>query len=772
MMRGTKPLMAAMLAGACTIGAGVAWAEDAQPPANTAQTPPAEGTVQQLPPVTATALRLVRSLFETPANVSVITRPEMDRRMYQTIEDMIRYEPGISVARQTSRTDPFSSLGGFTIRGVSTNRVLTIVDGSRVIERITDQTRDFVDLSQMKRVEIVRGPASALWGSDALGGVVAFTTKDPADYLRGTGNEWGGQQDFTYNSLNDAYTEITTGAFRYRDIEAMVSYTRRDANEVVLSKARNGFQNGGEWPCPRAPESLACNKLDPLTSTSNSVLAKLVWNVEAGHFFKLTGEYFERTTDVNQLWDHGRAVAASGALTPSPITDSYTRRQELRRHRIALEHSWQTNLSFLDSLYWRFTVHPQKLDRSGDRVQVTVPAGVVTHRFDILEYSESFYEGEAQLRSSFVLGPTSHQFVYGAYASIAKTRYNRVDITRNLNTGVVTSAFSGFNFADADTTRADFFLQDEIALFDRRILLTPAFRFASYRITPLARQGYVTVPGKEPRELSETDLAPKFGAIFKATENLALYAQYAEGFKMPTAEQLFTSVPSAFGSVLPNPDLQPERVKSYEVGLRGQFRDLFFSTNFFYARYKNFIQSFVTVPGTIDVTYQNIARVNVWGFEGSGAWRFHPNFELNGAFVWQRATQRESSTALLEPFNGIEPYRLVAGLRWRKPEWGIDAELIGTYFGEVTASQTDDTPRTRFRPDGAFVLDAVLAWSPRPWITFRASVLNIFDKRYFPASVASTHASFPDTFAVAATNNLELQTAPGRTFRVGMTIKF
>jgi hemoglobin/transferrin/lactoferrin receptor protein len=747
-------------------------AQDATPPANTAQTPPDDGGVQQLPPVTATALRLVRSLFETPANVSVITRPEMDRRMHQTIEDMIRYEPGISVARQTSRTDPFSSLGGFTIRGVSTNRVLTIVDGSRVIERITDQTRDFIDLGHMKRVEIVRGPASALWGSDALGGVVAFTTKDPADYLPGPGNGYAFQKDFSYNSLNDAFTEIVTGALRYRDIEAMIVYTRRDANEVVLGKARNGTANGAEWPCPRAPESLACNKLDPLTTYSNSVLAKLVWNVEPGHYFKLTGEFFQRTTDVNQLWDHGRGVAASGALSTTTFTESYQRKQELERYRVSLEHYWETRLSFLDSLQWRFTAHPQRLDRSGDRYQRAIATGIITHRYDELNYSEQFFEGEAQLRSSFRLGPTTHNLVYGGYASIAQTRYSAINITTVLPAGTPTTTTAGFNFSDANTTRADFFVQDEIAMFDRRLLLTPAMRFASYRIEPVPRAGYVTVPGKEPRELSETDLALKFGAVFKLTENIAPYVQYSEGFKMPTAEQLFTSVPSTAGSVLPNPDLLPERVKSYEVGVRMQFQDVFISTNFFYARYKNFIQSFVSVPGTIDVTYQNISRVNIWGFEGSGAWRFHPNFELNGAFVWQRGTAKESDTALLEPFNGLEPYRLVAGLRYRKPEWGIDAEIVGTYFGEVTASQTDDTPRTRFRPDGAFVFDATLAWSPRPWITLRASVLNIFDKRYFPASVASTHASFPDSMAVAATNNLELQTAPGRTFRVGLTVKF
>ena len=770
MTRGSKRAwIAALLMGVSgvAIATGTARAQDNAPPA-TAQAP-GDDQVQQLPPVTATALRLVRSLFETPANVSVITRQDMDRRMQTTIEDAIRYEPGIVVARQTSRTDPFSSLGGFTIRGVSTNRVLTIVDGSRVIERVTDQTRDFIDLSQMKRVEIVRGPASALWGSDALGGVVAFTTKDPADYLKASGDDYGFQGDFNYDSFNRSFVETGTLAGRLGRFEALVSYTRRDASEGTLGNARN---TGGEWPCTRAPESLSCNKLDPADIGSNNVLGKLVYRFEPEHWVKLTGEYFRRNTRVDQLWDHGRAVAASGALSTTTFTEDYKRQQILERYRIALEHNWQTNLSFLNSFRWQVTYHPQKLDRIGDRYQRAIATGVVTYQNAALRYSEDFYEGEGQFRSSFKLGPTSHQLVYGAYLSLTQTRYNSQTFTQVLPAGGVVTATSGFNFADADTRRADIYLQDEIAMFDRRLLITPAFRYATYRINPNARPGYLNVAGKEPKEIFADDLALKIGAIFKVTDNFSLYANYSEGFKMPTAEQLFTSVPGTTFNLIPNPGLRPESVKSYEIGVRGQFQDLYFSTNFFYARYKDFIQSFVSIPNSIDITYQNLARVDVWGFEGSGAWRFMPNWELNGAFSWQRGTQKENDLALREPFNGVEPYRLVAGLRWRKPEWGVDAELIGSYFGGVNANQTDDTPRERFRADGAFVLDATLAWSPRPWVTFRASVLNLFDKRYFPASTASTHASVADTAAVAATNNLELQTAPGRTFRVGMTIKF
>ena len=158
-------------------------------------------------------MRQLRELAETPANVSVVMREDLDRRMDNVVEDVFRYEQGIEVPRQTSGTDPFSSSGGVQIRGVGGNRTQILVDGGRTIESITDSTRDVVDASTVKVVEIVRGPASALWGSDGLGGVVNYVTKDPGDFLD-DGERFGGAARFDFASVDDAFTESLTGAAR------------------------------------------------------------------------------------------------------------------------------------------------------------------------------------------------------------------------------------------------------------------------------------------------------------------------------------------------------------------------------------------------------------------------------------------------------------------------------------------------------------------------------------------------------------------------------
>ena len=137
--------------------------------------------------------RNARQALDLPQNVTVIGRQELDERMVRDVQDLVRYEPGITVAKTTSGTDPFGNLAGFTIRGVSNNRVQMLIDGTRVIESIVDGNRDFVNMANLKAVEIIRGPAGVMWGADALGGVVAFVTKDPEDYLKG--RKFGGQLD-------------------------------------------------------------------------------------------------------------------------------------------------------------------------------------------------------------------------------------------------------------------------------------------------------------------------------------------------------------------------------------------------------------------------------------------------------------------------------------------------------------------------------------------------------------------------------------------------
>ena len=145
----------------------------------------ATGVVHELDREVVVATLSARAVIDVPSTVDVIDRSTMDAHLVHDLKDLFRYEPGISVTSGFGRF----GLGDIRIRGLGGNRVLIQTDGIPVpdafsIGSFSNANRNFVDLDILKQVEVLRGPGSALYGSDALGGVVSFRTKDPEDYLQ------------------------------------------------------------------------------------------------------------------------------------------------------------------------------------------------------------------------------------------------------------------------------------------------------------------------------------------------------------------------------------------------------------------------------------------------------------------------------------------------------------------------------------------------------------------------------------------------------------
>ena len=160
--------------------------------------------------ITVTATRVERLLEDVPATVSIISADEVEKNLSRDIRDLIRYEPGVSVGGSNR-----FGLNGITIRGIGDDRVLTQVDGVPTIDEYNfgafmTARRDFVDVDALKTVEVVRGPASSLYGSDALGGVVSFLTKDPEDYLEAVERPWYLSAKGGYSSEDNSFLTTAT----------------------------------------------------------------------------------------------------------------------------------------------------------------------------------------------------------------------------------------------------------------------------------------------------------------------------------------------------------------------------------------------------------------------------------------------------------------------------------------------------------------------------------------------------------------------------------
>lgn len=728
-------------------------------------------TAQELTEAQSTILKRIvvvasrgsKNVLDVPQNIAVIDAKTLEKHVVRDIQDLVRYEPGIAVTRQTSLTNPFSQLTAFNIRGVGGNRVQMLVDGSRVQEIITDGSRDFVDPWNMKAVELVRGPNSVLTGSDALGGTVSFRTRDPADLLEGQNKPWAVEIKTGWDSYDNSFRKQVTGAYDFGDLEVLASFGHMSAEEPKLS---NADPDGGIWGCTR-PAYFRCNVLFPADTSIYNGLLKAVWTPSDAHKFTGTFELFDENTVIDQIWDSGSTQGAPTTTTYN--SESYIRQVDMTRYRLALEHEWQVGADWLDAVKWNVSYSPQRQLKTSD--QRRIYSNRVQDQHQIRDYGETFLEGDLQLTSSFGWGDTSHTLTYGFDGDMTMTQYEGTNYTYRSDTGVTTiTPNQGFNFPEVETVRADIYLQDEIKLLDERLTLTPGVRLATYSIDPTGDEDYVPLPGFEPEVQESVRLIKRIGAVYELDDSWSVYAGYGEGFKMPTSQQLFVSVNDPFtgNQVIPNPDLKPEAVASYEAGIRGEFERGWLSVGGFYSEYTDFIRSFAPVAGQPAnvVTYDNLDTVKLWGIEASAEFEVYENLFASGALTYSKGVQINDGAAEV-PFDGAIPLTVVAGLRYEMPDQGLEFEVIGTFAAGVTERSDPNA----FKPDGYSVFDAYAKWEPTDNIELTAGIQNILDTRYFPNTLTG-YANTPASSAVANQNPLELQVAPGRTFKIGAKVTF
>ncbi len=701
--------------------------------------------------------------LDVPSNTTIIDGKEIEARNISDISELVRTIPGVTVGRQTGATDPFSTFGGISIRGVGGNRVQLQIDGSRMSERIIDGTRDYFDFNFTKQVEIVRGPASILWGADALGGVVALQTIDPEDVLQG--RERGGNVRLGFDSLDDSKSSSLNYAQKLSpEVDVLIGYSRTSAHETKFSNARS---DGGIYGCPRnlAWGATPCNELDPTDNTSYRVLAKLVWKPNGQNRFEFSTDILNRDTDVQYNYSLGPVVSNLTGKPTGEIIRDYDRNLDLTRERHAIEHLWTPSGGFLSALKTTLAFAPHGYTRTG--VETSTSAGgdeIIT--YDRLRYAEDFIELDIQATSEFATGTAEHSLIYGFDGDYAKTDYARRDLINNLSQGTLTERRAGgFNFANADTTRADLYVEDRITFGASRFELTPGLRYATYEIDPQPDSDYKPVEGYEPRKRTNEELLKSLGALYRFDETYSVWAKYGEGFKMPTAQQLFTSLPGRAFDLIPAPNLKPEEVKSYEIGVRGEYARGYFALNAFNADYTSFIQSFYNPPGTSVYTYRNISSVDVWGLEASGEWKFDDlltgGFAASGQKGRQRAAPDEEKTP-----HTLPPLTATVSLTREFPRYDLRLMAIGVFAAEVEDTEDPDD----FKPSGYGLLDLNAQWKVIKNGVVNFSLTNAFDTRYFTANAANYSINATDS--VARSNPIELQTGAGRAFAVSFNLAF
>jgi len=670
---------------------------------------------QELETVTVYARRIV-PVAQVAAMVSVIPQETIERTLVTDVKQLVRYEPGLSV-----RSDPFRfGTDTISVRGIGGNRVAVEVDGvpaagGFAVGNFADSGRSFVDPAFLQRVEVLRGPASALYGSDAIGGVVAMTTVSPRAVLD-AGRDYGLRFASGYTGVDDGWNVAAIGAASRGDTTGLLGYVHRAGSE---------------------PDTAADVEPDPRDYRSDALLAKIEFAAMPGGPLQVGGEVARLRQDTSvDAW-------LSLAGTRFANTTALEGEDEQQRYRVSASQRLSANRAF-DTADWRLYAQGTDTTQDTREQRRAVPPRtppVAIERSFLLEDRTVGLEFTAV--RAFDGTRAAHTLVYGLEAAETRIDERRDGQQTNLATGSVTNVILGESFPlrdfpVTDVTRVGAFVQDEVEFGDSGWTLIPALRLDYYQLDPRVDDLYrEDNPNTEAVGLDDVALAPKFGVTRAIGDALTLFAQYAHGYRAPPPEDLNIGLDLPLLNIraIPNPDLQPESSDGYELGLRWSGAPGSVAASVYYTDYEDFIESKVNLgrdPATGVTLFQsqNVAEARIYGAELAATGRlgeWMPRLEGWSARLsaaWSHGENRVDD----EPLNSVDPASAVLALAYeaKSGHWGT--ELVTTAVTDK--DQVDDSRADLYRTDGYVTLDLLAHLEFGDGLRLNAGVFNLTGADY------------------------------------------
>lgn len=683
-----------------------------------------------------------------------------------------KYDPTVSLPFDFASGDGAyaygqSGYGSINIRGMEGNRITMELDGVRQPPQYVSTSfdmgsddgaggvgRDYFDPAMFEAVEVLKGGASALYGSDALGGVVSFTTPDPEHFLKGRG--YGALLRSQYYSVNESHSLQAGGAVRKGDTAFMLMGSWREGHE-------NG-NNGNIAPNPADFDSL-------------SLLFKAEHRMDR-HLFRLAVETFERDSFID-----ARSAAESSFVL---FNDFVHNNQHLERQRVSAWWDYEPE-RWLDEVkvhgYWQQSSSTSD-SRSASKPIVIggrpIPGTSITRQQSIEFDTDILGLTTTGMKEIGAGGRVVQQLLMGIDLSFEENENRFFRINNNLPSDRV-------SFSPTETLRAGVFVQDEFRIGDQWSV-TPGVRFDWQSIKPRPNQGYLDRLNSlgnygyaPPEDYDNLAISPRLTVSWKPRETVQWYATYAHGVRNPTAEELsmvFDHPPDgsnpAGSMTLPNSKLKEEKSDAFEIGVKTDSDAGRFQASAFHTRYDDFIENGsrtgdLTDDGRDILTTVNRGRADIYGFELGGLWNLGQWWSQ--AEGWQVGLSTGKSVGINRSdstwLNTVEPWKSVASIGYDDPAGRFGARLTGVYTDEVTRVDDNTNQGDFYRPPAWFTLDLSAYWRPTDTVIIHAGLNNIFDEKYWSWGSVRRGGGHLGGNSVS-----ERSTAPGRNFSISLTKTF
>jgi len=699
--------------------------------------PPQEVTSRE---VVVTATRTERELLDVPTSISIVDLKQLERKPKGTIAQMLQDIPGIQV------TD--GGIGGgskrVTIRGEGPARVLVLIDGMKISEQKSmDGSMIMIDQNNVERIEVIKGPASVLYGSEAIGGVVNIITK------KGGVSTIQGTQAFTWDGSNNSLVPYTSlyggnGKFSYRfsgdytDAGDKIGASGRIANsgymqrnwsaymDYALRKGKMGVGYDHYWSSSRIP--VVTEEEDETVPVPGM----------GGSPMEVPGK---STTSVILNLPDWRRDRYYAFFESEKLSDT------LRKVR-ASTYVQNTKKDFANNVAYSF----KGKHTSGVTVLNDVNQNIRT-------FNDQITAG-TNLQTDWTFGP--NHYVIGGFDSLlddldatSKNLDGRVHFWVDALPG--TPGFPpGGLVVDIDTSYNYFYkgkqktiaayVQDEWSLHSD-LTATIGLRWTSFNSKLVDTNDNNTSHKVETRTDSDSNLVGSVGIVYLGIQDFRLRALASSGYRYPLLNQLYVGTGmGSSGYCYPNPDLKPETSNNFEAGARYDAGGFQYDIGAFYTTAKNYITIW-RVPdrpaGSPEYTFDNVESSKTYGAELTLSYINKPlNLTPYLSGVWINRTFNRGGDLGETDHTGLPKWNGTVGIRYEK-SLNAKHDLFADAYCRVSANSLEDqidgsTRNSLLSYGGWSTFNLALGTSGK----FSANKLrgysvslnlnNIFDKAYIP----------------------------------------
>jgi hemoglobin/transferrin/lactoferrin receptor protein len=661
--------------------------------------------------------KIPRPIGDVLGSVSVITSETIEKELVHNISDLVRYQTGISIESSGTRF----GFSGYSIRGLGGNRVTTEIDGIPVASQFdigsySNSGRNFIDTDMIQQVEILKGPASSVYGSNAIGGVVSYVTKKPVELLSESESDiYLGFKSGYYSVDNSRLLSVKT-AFGNSTSSALFSVSSRSGSE---------FKN----------QASADAGVDSQDNESLSFMAKYFYVPSLNHEFSLSFDYFNRESesDINSFIGQGR-FRSTTALTGDDETE---------RKNIALSYNFLVENPWVEGGVVRIFDQGSDIQQLTDETRFSRGTNYFYDR-------DFFYNQDVEgIRLNFYAyqstASTTHTIGYGLEYSNTTITELRNTLQTNLDTGATTNVvlseqFPLRDFPISKVKNTGVYINDEIVFTGTNWSIIPALRYDRYELSPQSDAIYLANNSlNEVVSIIENSFSPKLGVQYELSDNSGIYFQYARGFRAPPFEDanIALDIPMFNIRAIPNPDLVSETSNGFELGYSLSNSNFQFDAVAFYTDYKDFILTkvnlgFDPVSGRVLFQSQNVDKAKIYGAELSYRYQ-KENWFKNGDSLsfyshlfWSEGNNKDTS----EPLNTIEPSNLLLGINWLSSDadWSISLHA-NIYEAKDNIDEPEDVEL--FKTSGYATVDVMANYSISDNITISMAINNLTDRKYW-----------------------------------------